>query len=48
LRSVIVMRRMFAALAEQQSIEATQTLIARLGDTRDNEECLSRIAKSIL
>ena len=47
LRSVIVMRRMFAALADQQGIEAMQALIERLAETRDNEEFLASIAKSI-
>jgi transcription termination factor Rho len=48
LRSVIVMRRMFAALADQQGIEAMQALIERLAETRDNEGFLASIAKSIL
>jgi transcription termination factor Rho len=42
------MRRMFAALADQQGIEAMQALIERLAETRDNEEFLASIAKSIL
>jgi transcription termination factor Rho len=48
LRSVVVMRRMFAALAEQQGIEAMQALIERMAETRDNEEFLAGIARSIL
>jgi transcription termination factor Rho len=48
LRAVVVMRRMFAQLAEQQGIEAMQALIERMKQTRNNEEFLNTLAKSML
>jgi transcription termination factor Rho len=47
LRAVVVMRRLFATLAEQDSIEATERLITQMGKTRNNEEFLATLAKSI-
>ncbi len=48
LRAVVVMRRMFATLAEQQGIEAMQALIAQMAKTQTNEEFLATLNKSIL
>ncbi len=48
LRAVVVLRRMFAQLAEQQGIEAMQALIERMKQTRNNEEFLNTLAKSML
>jgi transcription termination factor Rho len=47
LRAVVVMRRLFATLAEQDSIEATERLITQLGKSSSNEEFLSSLAKSM-
>jgi transcription termination factor Rho len=47
LRAVVVMRRMFASLAEQDSIEATNRLIAQMARTPSNEEFLATLNKSI-
>jgi transcription termination factor Rho len=48
LRAVVLLRRMFAQLAEQQGIEAMQALIERMKQTRNNEEFLTTLAKSML
>jgi transcription termination factor Rho len=48
LRAVVVMRRMFATLAEQQGIEAMQALIGQMAKTQTNEEFLATLNKSIL
>jgi transcription termination factor Rho len=48
LRAVVVMRRMFAQLAEQQGMEAMQALIERMSKTRDNAEFLTSLAKSMM
>jgi transcription termination factor Rho len=48
LRAVVVMRRMFAALAEQRGIEAMEALIERMAKTADNEEFLATLSKSML
>jgi transcription termination factor Rho len=47
LRAVIVMRRMFATLAEQTGMEAMERLIAQMAKTQHNEEFLAPLAKSI-
>jgi len=47
LRAVVVLRRMFATLAEQDSIEATDRLIAQMSKTHSNDEFLSSLNKSI-
>jgi transcription termination factor Rho len=48
LRAVVVMRRMFAALAEQRGIEAMEALIERMAHTSNNEEFLATLSKSML
>jgi transcription termination factor Rho len=48
LRAVVVMRRMFAQLAENQGIEAMQALLEKMKQTRNNEEFLNTLAKSML
>ena len=47
LRAVVVMRRLFATLAEQDGIEAMERLITQMGKTRNNEEFLATLTKSI-
>jgi transcription termination factor Rho len=47
LRAVIVMRRLFATLAEQDGIEATERLITQMSKTSSNEEYLLSLAKSM-
>ena len=47
LRAVVVMRRMFASLAEQTGAEAMERLITQMGKTRNNEEFLATLNKSI-
>ncbi len=48
LRAVVVMRRLFATLAEQgDSVEATERLITQLGKSASNEEFLASLAKSM-
>jgi len=47
LRAVVVMRRMFASLAEQDGIEATDRLIAQMARTQSNAEFLASLNKSI-
>jgi transcription termination factor Rho len=47
LRAVVVMRRMFAQLAEQQGMEAMQALIERMKKTQNNEEFLNTLARSM-
>ena len=47
LRAVLVMRRVFATLAEQDSIEAMERFIAQMSKTRTNEEFLTSLAKSM-
>jgi transcription termination factor Rho len=47
LRAVIVMRRMFATLAEQTGMEAMERMIAQMAKTQNNEEFLSTLTKSI-
>ena len=48
LRAVVVMRRMFGALAEQRGIEAMEALIERMAHTSNNEEFLATLSKSML
>lgn len=48
LRAVVVMRRMFATLAEQTGIEAMERMIAQMAKTQNNEEFLATLNKSIL
>jgi transcription termination factor Rho len=48
LRAVVVMRRMFATLAEQRGIEAMEALIERMAKTQSNEEFLATLTKSLL
>jgi transcription termination factor Rho len=48
LRAVVVMRRMFSQLAEQQGIEAMEALIDRMKKTEDNEEFLLGLMKSMV
>jgi transcription termination factor Rho len=47
LRAVIVMRRMFATLAEQTGIEAMERMVAQMAKTQNNEEFLATLTKSI-
>jgi transcription termination factor Rho len=47
LRAVVVVRRMFSQLAEQQGIEAMQAFIERMSKTRDNAEFLATLVKSM-
>ncbi|HEU5348424.1 MAG TPA: transcription termination factor Rho [Ktedonobacterales bacterium] len=47
LRAVVVMRRMFATLAEQRGIEAMEAMLAQMAKTPNNEEFLASITKSI-
>lgn len=47
LRAVVVMRRMFATLAEQRGIDAMEAMLAQMAKTQNNEEFLANIAKSI-
>jgi transcription termination factor Rho len=47
LRAVVVMRRVFATLAEQDSVEAMERFIAQMRKTADNEEFLMSLAKSM-
>ena len=47
LRAVVVMRRMFATLAEQRALEATEAMLAQMAKTQNNEEFLANITKSI-
>ncbi|HKS70328.1 MAG TPA: transcription termination factor Rho [Ktedonobacterales bacterium] len=47
LQAVTVMRRLFAQLAENDGIEATERLIGQMGKTATNEEFLEQIARSI-
>jgi transcription termination factor Rho len=44
-RAVITMRRMFAALSDQQGIEAMDALLGQLAKTRDNSEFLATLAR---
>ncbi len=48
LRAVVVMRRMFATLAEQTGIEAMERMIAQMAKTQNNEEFLATLTKSIM
>ncbi|HEV7126863.1 MAG TPA: transcription termination factor Rho [Ktedonobacterales bacterium] len=48
LRAVVVMRRMFATLAEQRGIEAMEALIERMAHTQNNDEFLATLTKSML
>ena len=48
LRAVVVMRRLFAQLAENDSIEATDRLITQMGKSASNEEFLANLAKSMV
>jgi transcription termination factor Rho len=48
LRAVVVMRRMFGQLAEQQGIEAMEALIDRMKKTESNEEFLLTLMKSMV
>ncbi|PWT76880.1 MAG: transcription termination factor Rho [Chloroflexi bacterium] len=47
LRAVVVMRRLFATLAEQDSTEATERFITQLRKSGSNEEFLTSLAKSM-
>jgi len=47
LRAVVVMRRVFATLAEQDSVEAMERFIAQMRKTADNDEFLMSLAKSM-
>ncbi len=47
LRAVLVMRRMFATLAEQRGLEAMEAMLAQMAKTQNNEEFLANITKSI-
>ncbi len=47
LQAATVMRRLFARLAEENSIEATERLIAQMSKTATNEEFLQQIARSL-
>ena len=47
LSAVVVMRRMFAQLAEQDSIEATDRLLTQMGKTRSNADFLAGLMKSM-
>ncbi|MGH2518020.1 MAG: transcription termination factor Rho, partial [Ktedonobacterales bacterium] len=47
LRAVVVMRRMFSQLAEQDGIEAMDRLLAQMAKTRSNEEFLGTLLKSM-
>ena len=47
LRAVVVMRRMFATLAEQRGLEAMEAMLAQMAKTQDNEEFLANITRSI-
>ncbi len=47
LRAVVVMRRVFATLAEQDIIDATDRLISQMAKTSSNEEFLMSLAKSM-
>ena len=47
LRAVVVMRRVFATLAEQDSVEAMDRFIAQMRKTADNDEFLMSLAKSM-
>ncbi|MBF6590890.1 MAG: transcription termination factor Rho [Ktedonobacterales bacterium] len=48
LRAVVVMRRMFATLAEQTGMEAMERLIAQMAKTQNNEEFFATLTKSIM
>jgi transcription termination factor Rho len=47
LRAVLVMRRMFATLAEQRGLEAMEAMLAQMAKTQNNDEFLANITKSI-
>ena len=47
LRAVVVVRRMFAAMSDAESVEATNRLIAQMAKTRSNEEFLASLTKSM-
>jgi transcription termination factor Rho len=47
LRAVITMRRMFAQLAEQRGLDAMEAVINMLSKTKNNEEFLTNLNKSI-
>jgi len=47
LRAVVVMRRMFSQLAEQDGIEAMERLLTQMAKTRSNEEFLATLLKSM-
>ena len=47
LRAVVVMRRMFATLAEQRGLEAMEAMLAQMAKTQNNDEFLANITKSI-
>ena len=52
LRSVVVMRRMFSQLADQQSgkgsLEATEALLQHMAKTTNNTEFLATLSRSIM
>ena len=47
LRAVVVMRRMFGQLAEQDGIEAMERLLTQMAKTRSNDEFLATLLKSM-
>ena len=47
LRAVVVMRRMFATLAEQRGIEAMEALVERMAHAENNDEFLATLTKSV-
>jgi transcription termination factor Rho len=47
LKAVVVVRRMFATLAEQRGIEAMEAFLTQMAKTQNNEEFLASITKSI-
>ncbi|HLG77322.1 MAG TPA: transcription termination factor Rho, partial [Ktedonobacteraceae bacterium] len=52
LRAVVVMRRMFSTLADQQSgkgsLEATEALLQHMAKTNNNMEFLATLSKNIM
>jgi len=47
LRAIVVMRRMFSTLAEQRGFEAMEAVIERMAKTKDNQEFLATLSRSI-
>ena len=48
LQAAVVLRRLFAQLAENDGSEATERLLAQMSKTATNEEFLAQIARSLL